>query len=1196
MAVTFLLGRAGAGKTRACLDELLAALTQPDERRLVLLVPEQAAFQMERALALRAPGGGFTRAEVLSFSRLAQRAFDATGGEPPLLRPQARALALRATVTRCRERLNTLRRASETAGFCAELGRLVEELLAEGITPGEFAAAADRLNEVGAQRAARELAELYGAYVEWLGPTRVDPAAQLAVLRERLARVAWLRAASFWVDGFAGFTGQELDTLVTLARLARELTITLLVDPASPAVRDVRQTADPLGLFHRTETTYQRLHALLADDGVEIRPPRTLHPAPLPRFAAAPGLAELEAALSTSQDSDLTPGSPIDSGRAETPTPLRVVQCGTHRDEVRAAARWIRTRLADARGGLHFRDFALIARDLTPFAELVAEVFEEYEIPYFLDQRRSLHAHPLRRLLAALLEVVQSDFDGPATMRLLRTGLLPLERDDLERLENLVVNEQVRGRAWWERPRWEFADRRDGGFAAQRRAILAALEPLVHIAQPGEGSSDGGSAGSAGPALACGVRTDPAGPALACGVRIGGAAWAVALAEVLERLGVREQLSHWMAEDRGQRRWEAAETHRLAWEAVCGVLEDLHDVLGETPLTLTELSDVLRSVLAEQTLGLAPPAVDQVLVSAIERSRHPDIKHAWVFAFNEGVFPAPPPADLLLSTPHREALVQAGLRGLPIHRQDVLGERLLAYIACTRPSESLTLSFATVGDDGGERLPSPLLADLRARLPGLTVVRDDPDEPPAHVTELARGWLRTRADGSADVRQRYQRLSADVQEMPALAGTLAWLLRGERYGAQPVRLPVAAGEDAHPTAGEDAHPTVWETSPSEIETYLQCPFRHFVRYGLRLSELRGPVPLRWDLGEAAHAILADVTRRAMQEPGGVRAISDGRWRELLDAAVSDHVAGLPADESQRRPDRASHTRHLVALLHDVVAAHAARWRRGDFEPLACELSFGGTNAKLPALELCSSDGQSVHVRGQIDRVDIARTSGAARLLVYDYKSRVELVAGPWLTGSRLQLFLYLLALGDARAAQTIRLCVSAQTIRLCESENRGAVQLAGCLLAPLYPTLTALEPQYAAQAADDEQLMYLYRPRGLVSDSDAALLDKQLGTQPSPVANLRLKSAGGFYQNCDARPAAALAQRLDLAAQTVLFAAAGVGQGHIEVAPLVEDNRRACLRCDFGAVCRFDPAYHPARAAETVLPRLAEADDAGDDA
>ena len=56
---------------------LVAALARPDEtHKLLFLVPEQASFQMERAVALRAPGGGYFRAEVLSFSRLARRVFE----------------------------------------------------------------------------------------------------------------------------------------------------------------------------------------------------------------------------------------------------------------------------------------------------------------------------------------------------------------------------------------------------------------------------------------------------------------------------------------------------------------------------------------------------------------------------------------------------------------------------------------------------------------------------------------------------------------------------------------------------------------------------------------------------------------------------------------------------------------------------------------------------------------------------------------------------------------------------------------------------------------------------------------------------------------------------------------------------------------------------------------------------------------
>ena len=221
---------------------------------------------------------------MLSFSRLAWRVFDETGRPPTFLSPQARALALRSLAAHAGPALRALRKAARTQGFFAQLDQLIEELLREDVTPAALLAAAEQLDDDAIARKVREISQLYTDYIAWLGPERVDAAARLAVLRDRLTRLDWLPEASVWVDGFAGFTGQELRTLVALAGQTREVTITLLVDPAASAICDPRQTPDPLGLFQRTEATYQRLRALFTDAGIEVRPPVELRLRGLPRF------------------------------------------------------------------------------------------------------------------------------------------------------------------------------------------------------------------------------------------------------------------------------------------------------------------------------------------------------------------------------------------------------------------------------------------------------------------------------------------------------------------------------------------------------------------------------------------------------------------------------------------------------------------------------------------------------------------------------------------------------------------------------------------------------------------------------------------------------------------------------------------------------------------------------------------------
>ena len=69
-AVQFILGRSGTGKSRWCIDAVCDALADGSAEPLILLVPEQATYQVERSILLTPGIAGFSRLHVLSFNRL----------------------------------------------------------------------------------------------------------------------------------------------------------------------------------------------------------------------------------------------------------------------------------------------------------------------------------------------------------------------------------------------------------------------------------------------------------------------------------------------------------------------------------------------------------------------------------------------------------------------------------------------------------------------------------------------------------------------------------------------------------------------------------------------------------------------------------------------------------------------------------------------------------------------------------------------------------------------------------------------------------------------------------------------------------------------------------------------------------------------------------------------------------------------
>lgn len=281
MAVRFITGRAGTGKTHYCLTSIREALAQSpcDGPSLVLLVPEQASLQMERAL-LAGPIYATHRAEVLSFQRLAFRVLQAAGSaERQALSSGARAMVLRTLLQDLAPNLRYYRRVDRLTGFLEQLGRSVSELIEEAVEPEELRRAASE-PELDPQRAAKlaDLADVYQAYLVYLGASRLDASQYLGLARDALPRCDYLQGARFWVDGFAGFTRQELRLLTDLAHRGTQTEITVLVDPDYHTAAANLSQIHAADLFAKPQRTYVTLRQRFRDAGLDVAPPLELRP------------------------------------------------------------------------------------------------------------------------------------------------------------------------------------------------------------------------------------------------------------------------------------------------------------------------------------------------------------------------------------------------------------------------------------------------------------------------------------------------------------------------------------------------------------------------------------------------------------------------------------------------------------------------------------------------------------------------------------------------------------------------------------------------------------------------------------------------------------------------------------------------------------------------------------------------------
>ncbi|MCH8967044.1 MAG: PD-(D/E)XK nuclease family protein [Planctomycetes bacterium] len=876
MAIRFILGRAGSGKTHHCLTAVREQLRHDpiNGPRLILLVPEQAALQMERAVLDSKDITAAHRVEVLSFRRLAFRVLASVGSSARrALSEPARAMVLRHLVAKRSDQLKYYRRADRLGGFVTQLSATITELIQEAVTPDSLGSTMEPGADIEPMQRAKlhDIREIYEAYLDYLGTDRVDPSQHLEIARGLLPRCDWIRGAEVWVDGFASLARQETLTLISLARLCRSMEITGLVDPSLSEPGNSVTASGSASLFHKTHQTYIDLCRQFAAAGLEIQDPLLFGHKTPPRFKAGTPLARLERSIflvESSEPQALARANLCSSAHTQDAREIAQTEvCGSRlasqdielaelpsrRIEVEYAVARICQWVEDPTTQYRYRDIAIIARDLDPYHDLLTQALGARDIPFFIDRRRGIAHHPLPEFLRASVLLAATNWSLESVRIILKTGLLPVSVKEADELENYLLAYALSGYETWCEADWSFVARRtftqsdpepDPNETARlvrinqtRRQLVTLIEPWMRFALDAGGHT--------------------------------GTEWAAAIMNWLESAGVGRKVEAWVAQAEQDGDLDLAAEHRQVWRDCLSFVDDVGFALGDERLTADELGHVFEAGLSSLTLGLAPPMVDQILVGSIERSRHPDLKAVVVIGFNDGLFPQRPMEDAILNDDDRAFLRDRGVEIRPPSRDRIFDEPLLVYIAVTRPSDRLLITTAATDAEGKALHPSPYLDELERVCPGLcptkvadpVVSRDTWDILTARdLTRRIVAEMRTRGPAAQDdegVRARWNGLYDSVRDTLLEAS-------GARYALS--SLSERPQATISPATLERLHHGTMLMSVSQLESYAACPFQHFSNSVLKLSE-RAEAPLARVVGPSVWDEIRPLLPRRIRHRG-----------------------------------------------------------------------------------------------------------------------------------------------------------------------------------------------------------------------------------------------------------------------------------------------------------------------------------------
>jgi ATP-dependent helicase/nuclease subunit B len=1095
----FLLGPAGAGKTFLCLQEIRQALlTQPDGPPLILLAPKQATFQLERQLLADANLRGYTGLQILSFERLAKFALACTGENiPPLLSEDGRVMVLHALLSRRRKELQIFHASASLPGFAEQLSLELRALQQRQISPAflEQLAAHAGLSE-SLRRKLHDLSVLLADYLEWLRQRSLQDAdclLDLATAALKRMDAPNTLASALWLDGFAEMTPAEMELLAAVAARCEKATLAFCLErPPMPEV-----SGSWLSIWKGVgETCHQCQARMSALPGARVTVEVLSRDPSRNRFGQNPALRHLEEKWM--QPSEFVHDADLAMGNFP-----RLVQGPNPAAEAVMAAREI---LRFVRAGGRFREAAVLLRQMDGYHDHLRRVFTRYEIPFFLDRRRLVAQHPLAELTRSALRAATFGWQHDDWFGALKTSLVATEEEEIDRLENEALARGWKGEAWFA-PLPSDNGKQDWPERLRRKWI----EPFFNFRNV---------------LAATQFRVD--GPRLVEAVR-----------QLWRELNVEKTLEEWSAA-------EGAESvvHATIWQQMNQWLDDLALAFRGETISLRDWLPILEAGLAGLSVGVIPPALDQVLIGAIDRSRNPELKLALLLGVNETVFPAIPPAGQLLGEGDREELATREVRLGHGRREFLSRERFLGYIACTRARKRLVMSCAQQDNDGNALNPSPFFAHLIRLFPKLCVQKFAlPDWTEAeHLSELASKLARHGDHPS---------LLSKLLGRPSFAA-----LREQMASFSCVSEP----RPLEPALAAQLYGPALHTSVSRLEECAACHFQFFVRSGLRAEKRqRLELDVR-ERGTFQHEVLARFHKGLQRENKKWRDINPEEARRRVKECVAEILPEFREGLLGASAPARFAARMVTESLQDFVAATVEWMAHYEFDPCEVELGFGVESGPLPAWEIDLGGGRRLVFRGYIDRVDLCRTgqTDEALAVVVDYKSSARKLDKILMAhGLQLQLPAYLSVLrhlSEARKTFGVGRLIPAGVFYV---NLRGQFEHGATRQDFLQGREQFRQKRYQHLGRFDAQaLPFLDRRKS----SEGTQFKFKLNLDGSPDA-----------RGTDLMSSEAFAEMLDNVEAQLIRMGGEIYSGAIGLNPFQKGSDRACDKCEYQGICRFDP-------------------------
>lgn len=1154
MSLQFVFGNSGSGKSSYLYQTILEQAAGNPDKNFLVIVPEQFTMQTQRELVERQENHAIMNVDVLSFARLAYRVFDELGKQDlVVLEETGKNLVLRKVAEQKKTELKVLGGNMNKMGYVSEVKSLISELTQYNITPElleEFLNGA-QIGET-LRLKMQDVLTMYRGFTEYMEGKFITAEEILSLLCEVAEESELLKNSVIVFDEFTGFTPIQNRLLKKMMEIAEKIMVSVTIDTRE----DFYHSRGIHELFAMSKKTVETLQKMALELHIEVEEPIVLPTGESRRYKEAEDLFFMEQNLFryrvSGQKKNIRLGKV--ENKAEKPEHISITGLKNPREELKFVARQMTLLVRNQ--GYCYKDMAVVTGDVAQYANYVPEIFEQYDIPYFIDQTKNILFHPFIECIRAILEVVEHDFSYESVLRFLRCGLAEnllecakkrmgkvdewkevLTQEDIDSLENYVLAKGIRGSSRYKND-WTFVMPDDtlldmARLNQIREALYQSFLPLLEVFR-GKNSDVKNQTYE----LYCLIRD-------------------LGLEALLKK---REEC---LAKEKDSQALTKAKEYAQIYKIVMDLLDKVTALLGDEIISIREYSDILDAGFEAAKVGVIPPGNDKVIIGDIERTRLNHIKILFFVGVNDGVVPKAGNQGGIISQFEREKMAECQLELAPGAREKVFIQKFYLYLNMTKPSRGLYVTFAKVNSDGKALRRSYLIGTLLKLFPGLTVEEPQEFEPADEILtpESALQFYieGLQEDGFTATEEKTEDGKKEELRERWLA-LASWYLSDETYKEKAKRLLDAAfakhsDSPISRAVTKALYGDTLENSVTRLERFVACAFSHYLSYGLLLRERELQEFASVDMGNIYHDVLERFAERVEKSEytwfDVPKEVQENWMEESMEAAILSYKMAEVFSDARNR----YLLERMKTTVKRTVWALLTQIRKGKFIPSGFEVSFSRTS-DLDAITFTLGEEEKMRLQGRIDRIDTYETEDKVYVKIIDYKSgNTSFSLLNLYHGLQLQLVVYLNA-----AMEFVR-----------KEHPEKTAEPAGIFYYHISDPMVegnGTESEEEIRHAILEQL----KLNGLVNDNPEVYgaMDTEFSGNSS-VIPVGLKTDGSLKATSKVASTYEFGVMSDYAKEKIIQAGKQIFAGEASVRPYRLAEKTGCDYCPYHTVCGFDP-------------------------